>query len=123
MKPMVIYNKIFMSGPDGEKMGNLWNSYQSMVRDESEEEVQRLVSEGIAEEDDPDKFFSLAYSNFQKTYPDDWKERLIQWQETSVLTTKVDAQERKRQFAKVESQLFRYVRCPFVCKTMKVTNV
>jgi hypothetical protein len=103
---MGVYNRIFMSGLDGEKQENLWNAYQSMVQED--EEVDRLAAQGI-KEDDPEKFVSAVYANFQSTYPEDWKERLQLWHDTSSLVTKVDSQECKKQFAKMESAVFRYI--------------
>ena len=69
-----------------------------------------MAKDRIVEEDDPDKFFSRAYMNYQQAYPEDWKDRLMEWQDTNLLTTKVDVQERKRQFAKLELSLYRFVR-------------
>jgi hypothetical protein len=117
---MGVYNRIFMSGPDGEKQGNLWNAYQSMVQED--EEVDRLAAQGIKEEDDPEKFISAAYANFQSAYPEDWKERLQLWHDTSSLVTKVDSQERRKQFAKMELAVFRYVRFPSIAHRPSLTS-
>ena len=111
VKPQGVYNRVFMSGPDGGRAGNLWNVYQNMVRTE-EEEVKRLSDESIEEDEmEYEKYVSAGYANFQQTYPDDWRERLQDWYAENSLILQVDGQDRKKMFAKFESSMYNFVCC------------
>jgi hypothetical protein len=110
IKPQGVYSRIFMSGLDGGKVGNLWNVYQNMLKTD-EDEANRLGEAEIYEDEyEYEKYVKAGYGNFQKTFPDDWKERLQAWHAENSLILQVDGQDCKKKFAKFETSIYNFVR-------------